>query len=242
VSQHDGVYDVRGRAGAATFQFLLRPQAHHYFPPVELGHDTVPSGYAVAALAGTASGKFCTAGSCTVVIDRPAYHDHNWGQWRSATWEWGMGHGTSHDLLYGGIVVADRPSAVPLFLLLDDSIGLEQTYRFRSVTRIGSHPAAGVEGVDAPDSLRIVASRTGDSLVVTIAVIDAVASRSAPAGKDLVFLQMRGRWHAHGTAAGLEIADSGSGFFETWVPPASAPTARLEPASRTNDARGQDHH
>ncbi|HEY4101373.1 MAG TPA: ABC transporter permease [Gemmatimonadales bacterium] len=239
VSQHDGVYDVHGHAGAATFQFSLHPRPHHYFPPVELGHDSIPSGYAVAALAGTASGKFCTAGSCTVVVDRPAYHDHNWGEWRAATWEWGMGHGTSHDLLYGGIIVAEQPGAVPFFLLLDDSIGLEQTYRFRSVTRIGSHHAAGIEGVEAPDSLRILATRTGDSLVITIAVIDAVASRSAPAGKDRAFLQMRGRWRAHGTAAGAAVADSGSGFFETWVPLASAPTTRLKPASHDNGAR--DH-
>ncbi|HEY3934519.1 MAG TPA: hypothetical protein VGL65_07850 [Gemmatimonadales bacterium] len=218
VTQRNGVYDIRGSAGAATFRFLLVPDAHHYFPPVELGRDSNASGYAVAALTGTATGRFCVRTSCRAIRDLPAYHDHNWGRWHGATWEWGSGRGASHALLYGGVIIAGRPSAVPFFLLLDDSTGIEQIYRFSAVTPIGRHPATGMAGVEAPDSLRIIARRLDDSLQVTIAVDDATASMSAAAGGDRAFLQLRGKWVARGTAVGSAVADSGSGFFETWVP------------------------
>jgi hypothetical protein len=134
------------------------------------------------------------------------------------TWEWGAGRSATHALLYGGVLQADRAApGAPFFLALEDSLGVQQVYRFDAVERIGAHPVAGMTGITAPDSLRIVGSRLGDTLRIMVKITDVTASQSVAAGPDRVFLQMRGIWSASGTAAGEMIADGGSGFFETWV-------------------------
>jgi hypothetical protein len=218
VTQRRGEYHLRGAAGTATFDLMLRPAAHRYFPSVELGNDEGASGYAVPALVGTASGRLCASGACRDVHDIPAYHDHNWGSWRAVTWEWGSGRSDRHALLYGGVIGAGQSGGgVPFFLGLDDSLGLQQIYRFDAVEQMGTRPVAGVPGVVAPDSLRITGTRRDDTLRVVVRIVDVTASRSMIAGPDRVFLQMRGAWRAAGTAAGAMITDSGTGFFETWV-------------------------
>jgi hypothetical protein len=217
IVQLDGKYLLRGSAGSATFDVTLTPSPHEYFPAVELGSDQTASGYVVPALAGTASGRFCIGSACRTIRDIPGYHDHNWGSWRAVTWEWGAGRGVSHALLYGGVTGSRTGGAVPFFLGLEDSLGLQQIYRFDAVRRIGGRSVPGMPGIVAPESLRITAARLGDTLDVRIRVTDVTSSRSMAAGPDRVFLQMRGAWRATGTAGGLAVADSGTGFFETWV-------------------------
>jgi hypothetical protein len=220
VTQRDGEYHLRGAAGAATFDLTLVPAAHRYFPSVELGNDEDASGYVVPALVGTATGRLCANGACRDVRDAPAYHDHNWGSWRAVTWEWGTGRSDRHALLYGGVIGASQEAgSVPFFLGLEDSLGLQQIYRFESVEQMGMRPVAGVAGIAAPDSLRITGARRDDTLRVMIHIVDVAASRSVAAGPGRIFLQMRGTWRATGTANGAVVSDSGSGFFETWVSP-----------------------
>lgn len=217
VTQRDGVYRVRGASGAATFDFMLSPSAAYHFPPIELGDDGAASGYVVPALVATASGRLCAAQACRTLNGAAAYHDHNWGSWRSVTWEWGSGRGATHALLYGGVVSDNRSGNVPFFLALEDSLGVQQIYRFDAVERIGARNVPAMPGILAPDSLRMVGARLGDTLRIAVKIIDVAASVSAAAGPDRVFLQMRGRWRVTGTAAGAVVADSGTGFFETWV-------------------------
>jgi hypothetical protein len=219
LEQQNGRYHLVGAAGGATFDLVVAPAPHQYFPAVELGPDQNASGYVVPALVGTASGRLCVRDACRSVRDIPAYHDHNWGSWRAVTWEWGAGRGADHALLYGGVIGARTDGTVPFFLGLEDSLGLQQIYRFDAVERIGARPVAGTPGILAPDSLRITAVRHGDTLHVLIRITDVAASRSVPAGPDRVFLQMRGTWRVTGTAAGAMVADSGTGFFETWAKP-----------------------
>ena len=218
VAQRNGSYRVRGASGTATFDLTITPLPHRYFPPVELGDDHAASGYVVPALVATASGRLCAAGACRDVRNAAAYHDHNWGSWRAVTWEWGAGRGATHALLYGGVLNADRStSGVPYFLALEDSLGVQQVYRFDAVQRFGQRNVSGFPGIAAPDSLRIMAVRGDDTLHVAIRIVDVAASRSIAAGPDRVFLQMRGRWRASGRAGGAVVSDSGTGFFETWV-------------------------
>ena len=218
VTQRGGEYHLRGRAGAATFDLVLAPGPDRYFPAVEVGGREDASGYVVPALVGTASGTLCVASACRTVRDVPAYHDHNWGSWRAVTWEWGTGRGNTHALLYGGVIPAGGAGGtVPFFLGLEDSLGLEQIYRFNTVERIGQRHIADMPGITAPDSLRISAARLDDTLRVLVRIVDVTSSRSMAAGPDRIFLQMRGTWRATGTAAGRTVADSGTGFFETWV-------------------------
>lgn len=217
VTQRDGVYHVHGVAGTATVDFNLTPAPAFHFPPVELGDDHDASGYVVPALVATATGRFCVAGACRELREVSAYHDHNWGSWRAVTWEWGSGRGIRHALLYGGVISQGSGGTAPFFLALEDSLGVRQLYRFDSVEHLGSRDVPGMPGIVAPESLRINASRLGDSLRIDVRVVDVAASRSPVAGPGRVFLQMRGQWKATGTAAGVAVADSGTGFFETWV-------------------------
>lgn len=218
LTQRDGVYRLSGASGAATFELAITPAPHRYFPAVELGDDRSASGYVVPVLVGSATGRLCDAGDCHAVQEVPSYHDHNWGSWRAVTWEWGAGRGGAHSLLYGGVLAPDRGAGtVPFFLSLEDSLGVQQIYRFEAVARFGRRDVRGMPGIFAPDSLRLTGSRNDDTLQVTIRVVDVAASKSIVAGPGRVFLQMRGRWAMQGTAAGRAIADSGTGFFETWV-------------------------
>jgi hypothetical protein len=184
---------------------------------VDLGSGETASGYVVPALVGTASGRFCVERQCRTVRDIAAYHDHNWGSWRAVTWEWGAGRGTSHALLYGGVIGSGSGGAVPFFLGLEDSLGLQQIYRFDAVQRIGERSVPGMPGIAVPESLRITAARLGDTLDVRVRITDVTSSRSMAAGPGRIFLQMRGAWRAKGTAARQAVTDSGTGFFETWV-------------------------
>ena len=219
VVQRDGVYYLRGAADGATFDLVIAPVAAYRFPPVELGDDHEASGYVVPALVATASGRLCVARECRDIHNAAAYHDHNWGSWRSVTWEWGAGRSATHALVYGGVVAAERgSSSAPFFLALEDSLGVQQIYRFDVVDRAGARDVPGMPGIVAPATLHIVASRLEDTLRIRVRIVDVASSRSAAAGRDRVFLQLRGVWRATGTAAGVAIADSGSGFFESWVP------------------------
>jgi hypothetical protein len=218
VQQRDGRYRVVGSAGGASFDLLITPAPAQYFPPVELGDDHQASGYVVPALVARATGRLCDSRGCENVREVPAYHDHNWGSWRAVTWEWGAGFGDSHALLYGGVRSGVQGAGnVPLFLALEDSLGVQQVYRLDAVERLGHRDVPGAPGIVAPDSLRLTAGRGADTLRVVVRVVDVAASvsRAAPPGE--VFLQMRGRWRAVGTAAGRTVSDSGLGYFETWV-------------------------
>ena len=230
VSQRSGLYfldgTAEGEAGTLRFRLTVRPERHRYFPPVELRSDTFLSGYVVPGLRASASGELCIQAECVTVEGADAYHDHNWGVWQGVTWEWGMGRGTSLDLLYGGVVRqgTDDPVANPYFLAVVDSLGMRQILRFGEPAYEGAVPVPGQAGVVAPARFRIDARREEDRLALTVEVLSVQATRSTVAGFDRSFLQMRGRFRLDGRLAGRTVADSGLGFFETWVTtPPSAP-------------------
>jgi hypothetical protein len=218
VRQADGRYRVRGSSTGVSFDLEVVPAPMGWFPPIELRDDAFLSGYVVPGVMATASGTVCAARRCQTLRDVPAYHDHNWGVWRNVTWEWGTGRGTTQALLYGGVRGgSSNDGSAPFFLAWLDANGVAQVYRFSAVERLGRRAIPDMPGWLAPDSLRIVAVRAGDTLRVTATVQDVAASTSATAGADRRFLQMRARWRAVGTAAGRAVADSGMGFFETWL-------------------------
>ncbi len=220
VVQRDGEYRVRGVVEGASFDIAVVPSRHAYFPPLELRDDRVTSGYVVPALAASATGKLCVRGVCRTVADVPAYHDHNWGVWRGISWEWGTARGRSHSLVYGGVTESAALVAsgtAPFFLALVDSLGVRQVYRFSRVEWTGLQDVEGQPGVRAPRTLRIVATRLADTVMLHVDVIDVHATRLGQGLADRVFLQMRGAWTISGTAAGSQVADSGTGFFETWI-------------------------
>lgn len=217
VRQRDGRYQLRGEAGAFRVELAVVPAPRRWFPAVELRNDAWVSGYVVPGLRARATGRLCVAGRCTDVREAPAYHDHNWGVWRAVTWEWGAGQGASLDLLYGGVAgPGTARGGNPAFLALADSLGLLQVLRFRDIRYEGRRPADG-EPVMAPERFRLVAGRAEDTVAVTGVVEHALATRTPAAGAGRVFLQLRARWRLAGRVDGRAVADSGRGFFETYI-------------------------
>lgn len=224
VEQRGGRYRIRGSAtgptGEVRFDLAVTPEPNAYFPPVELRGDAFVSGYVVPALRALASGTICENGQCLAYEGAPAYHDHNWGVWRATTWDWGQARGTTTSLVYGGVLAPDSlaaPSANPYFLALVDSLGVRQVFRFRSTGPEGAIAVPGLSGVVAPERLHLRAARGADSVEVQVAIHRVQATPVALSGDRRYFLQMRGSFVVSGRLEGGVVADSGLGFFETFV-------------------------
>jgi len=224
VRQADGRYQVEARAhgpgGDVTLAFELRPLPQRFFPPVVLREGASRSGYVVPALSAVADGTICRNGRCERIARVPAYHDHNWGVWREVTWDWGAARGAAFNLLYGAVHASDSarsPVTAPFFVALVDSLGVKQILRARDIRYGGRMRASGEPGVAAPSQFAFTAAREADTLRVRVRVTDAFATRQGSAGFERVFLQLRGRFVLEGRVGGAGVADSGGGFFETYV-------------------------
>jgi hypothetical protein len=225
VRQRDGDYVLSARAGgpdgALRMDLRVRPLPNRYFPPVELRDLDFVSGYVVPALAASATGRICLGVRCVMLSEVPAYHDHNWGVWRDVTWEWGAARGSGLSLLYGGVYGPQRPGpgsdvTSPFFLTLVDSLGVLQVLRFDRIDFQGNQRAEGVAGGTAPERFRLLATRGADSVRLVVEADHALATEMEATSFRRYFLQMRGRFRLEGKLAGKTIADSGSGFFETY--------------------------
>jgi hypothetical protein len=221
VRQRDGRYHLRGkaasRARSIAFDIELIPAPNRYFPPVELGNAELISGYVVPGLVATASGKICEASDCHSFAGVSAYHDHNWGVWRDVTWEWGAAQGSRLSILYGGVYAPDRRS--PFFLTVVDSLGVKQVLRFDRIHYEGAAVTGGLVRAHSPTRFSLLAARESDSLRMDVRVEDALGTEMGTGGFHRVFLQMRGRFALQGKLLGRTVADSGMGFFETYVTP-----------------------
>jgi hypothetical protein len=227
VQQRNGVYQIYGESGSAgdrvTIHLKVIPASRRYFPPVELGGDEFVSGYVVPGLAASASGTICVGPRCQTLHNVPAYHDHNWGVWRDVTWEWGNGRGSERSILYGGVYGPEGSSGSsvsvrsPFFLTVLDSLGVEQVLRFDTIHYRGSRGAAGRSGASAPANFSLEATRDADTLRLDVQVLDALGTSMRESRFQRVFLQMRGHFVLTGRLLGEAVADTGSGFFETYV-------------------------
>jgi len=224
VEQRDGRYRIVGRAhgpaGTVGFDLTIEPEANAYFPPVELAGEGRRSGYVVPVIRGLARGTLCEGDRCRQVDDVPAYHDHNWGIWRATIWNWGQARGRTTSVVYGGVVPADPADgapATPYFLAAVDSLGVRQIFRFDRIASGGTRPVAGAVGIRAPERLRLVAGRDRDTLALVVDVLRVQATPVGFGGEGRYFLQMRGAFTLQGRLAGALVADSGLGFFETFV-------------------------
>jgi hypothetical protein len=230
VKQQDGTYYLQahasGPAGEVKLDVRLVPAPNRYFPPVELREDAFLSGYVVPALSATAFGTICVAGRCRNLTNVPAYHDHNWGTWRNVTWEWGTGRGRRFDILYGGVYGPETDRSAggsvldsPFFLTLVDSLGVKQVLRFSEISYEGARAVTGSTRGNAPAQFSLIGVREADSVRLDVSVVDALATEMAQGEFHRVFLQMRGKFILDGMVAGEAVADSGMGFFETYVVP-----------------------
>jgi len=207
-----------GASSDLSVDLQVTPSPNRYFPAVLLREDALLSGYVVPALSATATGRFCVGGRCRIVRDIPAYHDHNWGVWRDVSWDWGSGRGATFNILYGGVHAADSGARGSLFVALVDSLGVRQVFRTPRILYSGSRPVPGAPGLRAPAAFEFVALREADTIRVVTEVDEVQATRRQSGGGATWFLQMRGRFRLRGRVAGEAAADSGTGFFETYVP------------------------
>ena len=229
VRQREGVYHLtaraRGPAGALRADLEVRPDRNRYFPPVELKEGSRPSGYVVPVLSGRARGTICVAAVCRQVNSAPAYHDHNWGVWRDVTWDWGAARGREFNLLYGAVytpedtLFAGAGGSPRILVAVVDSLGVRQILRARRLRYAGIQRESGRRGVQAPAEFEFVAGREEDSVRVRARILDFQATARTAEGRDRRFLQMRGTFELNGRLSGAAIADSGTGFFETYVGP-----------------------
>ena len=246
--ERDGRYVLRVRAreegGSASLvaDLVVTPAPRAYFPGATLaeceGEDggcQFTSGYAVAALRADASGTLCIAGDCEQFVDAQSYHDHNWGVWRGVTWEWGASRAGEFTFLYGRVKqtsgVEERALGVenPLILYLVDSLGFRALFRPKQIVYAGMRRIT-VDGkiVDVPTRAELSDVRGGDTLRITIAVEDAIATdtrrplldrgdqSAARALSTPYFIQMKGIARLTGRVGGKVVSGSGTGFFETY--------------------------
>jgi hypothetical protein len=228
VRQRNGTYHLlayaKGSGGALQVDMTVVPERHRYFPPVETREESFLSGYVVPALSAEASGRICVSGRCQTFAEAQAYHDHNWGVWRGVTWEWGTATGRHYNLLYGG--VHSPTSTTPFFLALVDSLGVKQVLRFTGIGYHGSRPLANASSAKAPARFTLVATHEEDSLWLNVGVVDVLGTNMAAGDFRRVFLQMRGSFVLTGRVGGQTVADSGMGFFETYLTDSSATAGR----------------
>jgi hypothetical protein len=226
VRQRGGLYTLKGQArgpsGTVRIDLTIRPDQNRYFPPVDLKEGEYLSGYVVPVLQGTASGQVCREAKCRQLDAVPAYHDHNWGVWRDVTWDWGAARGSRYNLLYGAVyapsdtVTATSNGAPRLLVALVDSLGVRQILRARAVEYRGVHPDGAKAGLAAPAEFEFTAAREQDTVTIRAKILDFQAT-SVAGGATKRFLQMRGDFRLTGKVGGVAVADSGTGFFETYV-------------------------
>jgi hypothetical protein len=237
VRQRNATYRVHAHSTVDAVEIALdiSPAPRRYFPSVELGDEQLVSGYVVPALVAEASGTICVRTRCQTLTRVPAYHDHNWGVWRDVTWEWGSARGDELSLLYGGVYGSSgssgNPVRSPFFLTVLDSLGVEQVLRFDTIQYSGSRHAAGAAGTTAPARFSLDAVREADTLHLSVRVEDALATSMGTSRLQRVFLQMRGHFTLSGRLLGRTVADTGSGFFETYVRPHNAASSAAYSAS-----------
>ena len=235
----DGTYRLtarfRDRLGGAKVELDLdvvpRPRAFH--PPMVLrGADGFESGYVVPAVLARASGSITVGGTRTTFDGALAYHDHNWGYWRSAAWDWGQVQSADgrFALVYASVHAPELDRTGQggrRFAIVSADDGFLGLLAPRAIEYGAWHggPVVAGRAVRVPGTIRFAAAGEDDSLAVELKVEDVAASLPAgdprgegPAlGGGRVFLQMRGTWTVRGRVGGRALAFTAPGAAETFV-------------------------
>jgi hypothetical protein len=205
-----GGYRVAADAGGVRVDLRVLPAPRRYFPPTDLGSDSLISGYVTPALYARADGTVCLP-RCEAVRGAQAYHDHNWGVWRDVSWEWGSASDADLSLLYG-VVRGAGTGTEGLFAYLVDGRGVRGVYRPGAI-RFTEMQSVAVEGrsIRVPRRFAFEDARQGMRVSVDVEAVH-VTDMNRPTRR--WFVQMRGvatvqeRGRTIGTLRG---------FFETYV-------------------------
>lgn len=201
----------------------LTPSPHQYVPALTPMGSEVPFGYVVPVVRGHMTGRVTMNGR-TVALDGLGYHDHNWGHFRDAVWDWGIVHVGNFSVLYGrfassGDALAQQPVLVALF----DENGprpfvLTSNY---AVTWSADESKPG----RVPRAIEIGFAAGLDSLRLRIAVSRRFVSETGGGEQPLFragenarsfFYQMEGRARLTGRVDGRAVDQPGHAYSETF--------------------------
>ncbi|MEP7027421.1 MAG: hypothetical protein ABI960_02390 [Candidatus Eisenbacteria bacterium] len=241
VTFEDGRYRLRARfvdrlgGGPVDVDLAVTPEPRAYYPPITIeGTGGFASGYVVPAAIARGDGSITASGERVVFDGVPAYHDHNWGVWKSTRWDWGQVQSADRAfaLVYGAVHAPELERAgadgrrFVLVTARDGFLGFLEPRGFEyEGWRAG--PLLGAVPVEAPTAIHFEAVTEDDSLSVRFVVEDVAASRppgdaaepaSARLGAGRAFLQMRGRYEVRGRVGGRAISFEARGAAETFVP------------------------
>ena len=230
VARDDGAYEIAGTAreegGGARLRLdlVVTPEARAYFPGATLREGSALSGYAVAGLRATATGRVCIDEVCEEHVGAQSYKDHNWGTWAGVTWEWGATRAGSYGILYGVVKTPGAAEDAPLFLYLVDSLGFRSLFRPRRITYEDARTIiVDGRGVQVPSKAVLADARGSDTIRVELDIEDAIGTdlrrTMMERGTRLAhpyFIQMKGRARVSGRVGGAVLSGEGTGFFETY--------------------------
>jgi hypothetical protein len=158
-----GTLELDARSGAAFPPFTIR------------GAQGWRSGYVLPVPQGTWRGGLEIDGRRISLDGLEGYHDHNWGQWRGVTWQWGQVATEGVSIVYGRIFPppAAVESSIDLPALLVATLPDGERVVFSGVSVRENQ--TGEDGV--PSRLEILGGRIGARVELTLDVVDSERTR-----------------------------------------------------------------
>jgi hypothetical protein len=212
----------------------LTPTPHQYVPPVTPLGEEKPFGYVVPVVRGHMTGRVSMNGR-TVELDGTGYHDHNWGHFRDAVWDWGIVHAGPWSVLYGRFAGSmDELGDRPLLFAAFDGVGprrfvltgrytvdwIDNPPRRMRVTH-GTSPEPGRR----PARVSLSAVRGSDTLAIDVefqryfvsetGADDTSLFRAADDARSF-FFQLEGRATIKGRIDGQRVDQTGHAYSETF--------------------------
>lgn len=200
----------------------LEATPHQYIPPVTPLGEKKAFGYVVPVVRGHMTGHVRLDGR-TIDLDGVGYHDHNWGQFRDAVWDWGVVHlSNDFSILYGRFASTAKELAhQPVLFALFDKNGprpFELTNSYRVDWDASSTPSQ-------PRTISMHTRVGQDPLELNIDVARRVESETGAGKQGLFradpnarsfFIQMEGRAKLTGSIDRKKINLEGHAFSETF--------------------------
>ncbi len=201
-----------------TVSLELTPTPHQYVPPLTPMGADVPFGYVVPVVRGRMTGRVSMGGK-TVELDGIGYHDHNWGHFRDAAWDWGIVHAGRFSVLYGRFASsAGALARQPVLVALFDDQG-PRPFVLTSDYAVTWRPDAVPRSIDVGftagmDSLRL-RIEVGRRFVTETGGGEQPLFRADEQARSF-FYQMEGRARLKGRIDGTPIDERGHAYSETF--------------------------
>jgi hypothetical protein len=231
-----------------TVSLDLTPTPHQVVPPITPMGSEIPFGYVVPVVRGRMTGRV-SIGGATFSLDGIGYHDHNWGHFRDAVWDWGIVHAGELSVLYGRFATSmDVLATQPVLFAVYDAEGARPfvlTHDYEVIwkpvgapqpsgpprTRTTQNESNGAATSMEPAAVLLHAVSGDDSLSIRIDVERRFVSETgggeeplfrADAAKRSYFFQMEGAARLTGRVGGARVDARGHAYSETFRVDATA--------------------